>query len=76
MVKLLFINLKKISNLSILSDLFTHPDVNYREFYDGLNFDDILSFDRDDSATFYWMQDLENEMDENYHEETIFTGIL
>jgi hypothetical protein len=62
--------------LSILSDLFAHPDVNYREFYDGLNFDDILSFDRDDSATFYWMQDLENEMDENYHEETIFTGIL
>ena len=36
----------------------------------------ILSFDKDDSATFSWMQNLENEMDENYHEETIFTGIL
>ena len=74
--KIAIYQLEKISNLSILSDLFIHPDVNYREFYDGLNFDDILSFDRDDSATFYWMQNLENEMDENYHEETIFTGIL
>ena len=74
--KIAIYQLEKISNLSILSDLFTHPDVNYREFYDGLNFDDILSFDKDDSATFSWMQNLENEMDENYHEETIFTGIL
>ena len=67
---------EKISNLSILSDLFTHPEVNYREFYDNLNCDDIINFDIDDSATFYWMQNLENETNRDYNGETIFTGIL
>ena len=68
--------LDKISNLSIQPELFTHPEVGFREFCDSLNFDDIINFERDDSAVYCWIQNLENEMDENYHEETIFTGLL
>ena len=74
--KIAIYQLEKISNLSILSDLFTHPEVNYREFYDNLNCDDIINFDIDDSATFYWMQNLENETNRDYNGEAIFTGIL
>ena len=74
--KIAIYQLEKISNLSILSDLFTHPEVNYQEFYDNLNCDDIINFDIDDSATFYWMQNMENETNRDYHGETIFTGIL
>ena len=68
--------LDKISNLSILPEPFTHPEVGFRAFCDSLNFDDIINCERDDSVVYYWMQNLENEMDENYHEETIFTGLL
>ena len=68
--------LDKISNLSIQPEPFTHPEVGFRAFCDSLNFDDVINFDRDDSAIYYLMQNLENEMDENYHEETIFTGLL
>lgn len=68
--------LDKISNLSIQPEPFTHPEVGFREFCDSLNFDDIINFERDDSAIYYWIQNLENVMDENYHEETVFTGLL
>ena len=68
--------LDKISNLSIMPESFTHPEVGFRAFCDSLNFDDIINFERDDSAAYYWMQNLENEMDESYHAETVFSDIL
>ena len=68
--------LDKISNLSMQPEPFTHPEVGSRAFCDSLNFDDIINFERDDSAVYCLIQNLENEMDENYHEETIFTGLL
>ena len=68
--------LDKISNLSNLSEPFTHPEVGFREFCDSLNFDDVINFERDDSAAYCWIQNLENEMDESYHAETVFTGLL
>jgi hypothetical protein len=74
--KIAIYQLEEISNLSILPEPFTHPEVGFRAFCDSLNSDDAISFDRDDSAIYYWMQNLENEMDEIYHEETIFTGLL
>ncbi len=68
--------LDKISNLSILPESFTHPEVGFRAFCDSLNFDDIINFERDDSAAYCWIQNLENEMDESYHAETVFSDIL
>ncbi len=68
--------LEKISNLSILLEPFTHPEVGFREFCNILNFDDITTFDSDDSAIYYWVQNLENEMDESYLAKTIFSDTL
>ena len=55
-----FYNLNNISDIAICDKQFTHPEINYKEFYNSRDIENRPAKDTDDSLDLHWEQSCED----------------